>query len=201
MIGLAVAGIGVAFSTRPGLGSTPITSLPYVTTFYFSWTLGTATVVFNIFFILAQWVILKKRFKFLHAMQLPTLLFFGFFIDLGMWLTAFFVPENYCLQIAETALGCLMLAWGICFLLFANISYMPADGFIRTVSVEYHIPFGVLKIIFDCSMVAAAVIFSLIFLGNITGVREGTLVAAFLVGFLIKLSLRPLRRVKKLLLK
>ena len=34
-----------------------------------------------------------------------------------------------------------------------------------------------------------------------TGAWTGSLVAAFLVGFLIKLSLRPLRRVKKLLLK
>lgn len=32
-IGLVFAGIGVALSTRPGLGTTPISSLPYVTTF------------------------------------------------------------------------------------------------------------------------------------------------------------------------
>lgn len=39
-IGLIFAGFGVAFSTRPGLGTSPISSLPYVTTFIIPWTLG-----------------------------------------------------------------------------------------------------------------------------------------------------------------
>lgn len=51
-IGLVLAGFGVALSTRPGLGTSPISSLPYVMTFLFPWTLGMTTVALNLIFIL-----------------------------------------------------------------------------------------------------------------------------------------------------
>ena len=200
-LGLTIAGIGVALSTRPGLGTSPITSLPYVTTFKFSWTLGMATIVINLFFILAQFIILKRRFGWSHIAQLPTLLAFGFFIDFGMWLTNFYIPESCFLRVAEEVIGCLFLAVRIGFQLIANISLMPGDGFIRVVSEEYHIPFGTVKICFDSTIVISAIIFSLCCFQNITGVREGTVIAAFLVGYFIKLQLGTMRKVKLLLLK
>ena len=200
-LGLTIAGIGVALSTRPGLGTSPITSLPYVTTFKFPWTLGMATIAINLFFILAQFIILKRRFGWSHIAQLPTLLAFGFFIDFGMWLTNFYIPESYFLRVAEEVIGCLFLAVGIGFQLIANISLMPGDGFIRVVSEEYRIPFGTVKICFDSTIVISAIIFSLCCFQNITGVREGTVIAAFLVGYFIKLQLGAMRKVKLLLLK
>ena len=200
-LGLTIAGIGVALSTRPGLGTSPITSLPYVTTFKFPWTLGMATIVINLFFILAQFIILKHRFGWSHIAQLPTLLAFGFFIDFGMWLTNFYIPESYFLRVAEEVIGCLFLAVGIGFQLIANISLMPGDGFIRVVSEEYHIPFGTVKICFDSTIVISAIIFSRCCFQNITGVREGPVIAAFLVGYFIKLQLGTMRKVKLLLLK
>lgn len=127
-LGLTIAGIGVALSTRPGLGTSPITSLPYVTTFKFPWTLGMATIVINLFFILAQFIILKRRFGWSHIAQLPTLLAFGFFIDFGMWLTNFYTPESYFLRVAEEVIGCLFLSLGIGFQLIANISLMPVTA-------------------------------------------------------------------------
>ena len=199
--GLTIAGTGVALSTRPGLGTSPITSLPYVTTFKFPWTLGMATIVINLLFILAQFIILKRRFGLKHITQLPTLLVFGFFIDLGMWLTGFYIPEPYLLRVAEEIIGCLFLAVGISFQLVANVSLMPGDGFIRVVSEEYHIPFGTVKICFDSGIVISAIIFSLCCFHNITGVREGTVIAAFLVGFFIKLLQKSMRKVKLMLLK
>lgn len=200
-LGLTIAGIGVALSTRPGLGTSLITSLPYVTTFKFPWTLGMATIVINLFFILAQFIILKRRFGWSHIAQLPTLLAFGFFIDFGMWLTNLYIPESYFLRVTEEVIGCLFLAVGIGFQLIANISLMPGDGFIRVVSEEYHIPSGTVKICFDSTIVISAIIFSLCCFQNITGVREGTVIAAFLVGYFIKLQLGVMRKVKLLLLK
>lgn len=199
--GLVLAGIGVALSTRPGLGTSPITSLPYVTTFAFPWTLGMATVIINLLFIVAHFLILKNRFQWAQLWQLPTLLVFGFFIDFGMWLTSFCVPENYWLCIVEEVLGCAVLALGIGCQLIADVSFMPGDGFIRTVSQEYKIPFGTVKVCFDTAIVLAAIVFSLCFFRNVTGVREGTLIAAFLVGFLIKLLQKPMRPLKRLLIK
>ena len=58
-----------------------------------------------------------------------------------------------------------------------------------------------MKVCFDTAIVLAAIVFSLCFFRNVTGVREGTLIAAFLVGFLIKLLQKPMRPLKRLLIK
>ena len=201
IIGLFVAGFGVALSTRPGLGTAPITSLPYVTTFRFPWTLGMATIAVNLLFLMGQFVVLKRRFGWQNIAQLPTLFVFGFFIDLGMWLTGFYIPELYILRVTEEIIGCFVLACGIGFLLAANISLMPGDGLVRIISQEYRIPFGIVKICFDTSIVISAIIFSLCCFHNITGVREGTVIAAFLVGYFIKIQQKKMRKIKLLLLK
>ena len=73
IIGLVLAGLGVALSTRPGLGTSPITSLPYVMTFIIPWTLGMTTVGINLLFIFMQAIILKRRFGWAQLAQLPTL--------------------------------------------------------------------------------------------------------------------------------
>ena len=52
-IGVFLAGLGVALSTRPGLGTSPISSLPYVVTFITPLTLGMTTVGINLFFMLS----------------------------------------------------------------------------------------------------------------------------------------------------
>ena len=201
LIGIVLAGLGVALSTRPGLGTSPISSLPYVVTFITPLTLGMTTVGINLFFMLLQILILRRRFEWTRLGQLPTLFAFGFFIDFGMWVSSFYIPENYALRLVEELLGCLLLATGSAFQLIANVSYMPGDGFVRTVSDEYKIPFGTAKVCFDVSIVVLAVILSLCCFRNISGIREGTVLAAILVGFLIRTMQQPLRFVKRQLVK
>ena len=82
-IGVFLAGLGVALSTRPGLGTSPISSLPYVVTFITPLTLGMTTVSLNMIFMLMQIAILRSRFQWTSLGQIPTLFAFGFFIDLG----------------------------------------------------------------------------------------------------------------------
>ena len=196
-IGLVLAGFGVALSTRPGLGTSPISSLPYVMTFIFPWTLGMTTVSLNLIFMVLQVLILRRRFPWTRLGQLPTLFAFGFFIDLGMYLSSFYVPENYLLRLLEELLGCASLATGIAFQLLADISYMPGDGFVRTVSEEYGVPFGTAKVCFDSSIVLLALVVSICCFQKINGVREGTILAAVLVGFFIRILQQPLRVVKR----
>ncbi len=83
------------------------------------------------------------------------------------------------------------------FQLIANVSFMPGDGFIKTVSSEYGVSFGKVKVCFDVSIVILALILSLICFHTITGIREGTIISAFLVGLLIRRLQKPVRPVKK----
>ncbi len=50
--GLSMCGLGVAFSTRPAIGTSPISSLPYVLTLFAPLSFGVWTVIVNILFLL-----------------------------------------------------------------------------------------------------------------------------------------------------
>ena len=82
--GLALAGFGVALTTRAGLGTSPISSLPYVVTFITPLSFGMTTFAINVFFVLGQVLILRRAFPVAQYGQLGVVLLFGLFIDLGM---------------------------------------------------------------------------------------------------------------------
>ncbi len=189
-IGLLLAGLGVAMGSTPGLGTSPISSLPYVTTFIIPWSFGAATIIINIVFFLGQIAILKRRFRAFQIIQLPMLVVFGLCIDLGVWLTGFFIPQSYILKLLETVFGCFVLAVGVWLQIRADITLLPGDAFIKVVADEYRLVFGTVKICFDCSVSLLALVCSLCFLHGVVGIREGTLLAAILVGFFIRLFSR-----------
>lgn len=59
-----------------------------------------------------------------------------------------------------------------------------------------HWQFHTIKIINDVVMTLTGVIIAWVMIGGIEGVREGTVVSAFLVGFMVKLFKRPLQPVE-----
>ena len=58
--GLAVMAFGVAFSIKASLGTSPISSFPYVISVITPLTVGNATILMHCFFILLQLLILRK---------------------------------------------------------------------------------------------------------------------------------------------
>lgn len=59
-----------------------------------------------------------------------------------------------------------------------------------------HWEFYTIKIINDVVMTLSGIIIAWAMIGGIKGVREGTVVPAFLVGIMVKLFKRPLRPVE-----
>ena len=70
-IGLFVNSLGVSLITKANLGTSPISSIPYVLSLNFSFTLGNFTIFFSIFLILLQLCIRRKNFKLEHLLQIP----------------------------------------------------------------------------------------------------------------------------------
>ena len=200
-IGLALCGFGVALSTVPALGTSPVSSLPYVLTFIVPFSLGVWTIISNTIFLLAQIAILKKEFQWFQLSQMIAVVIFGLFIDLGMWVSSFYIPENYWLRIVEQLLGCAVLAFGIVLELIADITYLPGEGLVKAIAYHWKLNFGKVKICFDSTLVCLAILVSLFGTGTISGVREGTVIAAFAVGYLVRLYRRPSRALKLTLVK
>ena len=63
LVGLFINSFGVSFVTKASLGTSPISSIPYVLSLNFPLTLGNFTIIFSILLILLQIVILRKTLR------------------------------------------------------------------------------------------------------------------------------------------
>lgn len=181
-IAIFLCGFGIATTTQAGLGTTPISSLPYVFTFIFPVSFGATTFIINMIFILLQMLILREKFKKKDYLQIVVALFFGFFIDLGMHISGFFKTDIYFLRIIMLVAGSSILAAGVMLEVVADFLYVPGEGLVKAVSYKTNIAFGKVKTGFDVAQTLAAIILSLLFLRSIQGLREGTVISALLVG-------------------
>ncbi len=197
VLSLFITGLGIAFSTKPGLGTSPIASPSYALTFVLPLSLGGCTVLVNIFMILGQIGILKRNFKYFQFTQLISASLLGVFVDVGIWISSFFVMDNYFSLLSWQIFGCVVLAVGISIELAANLFYLPGEGMVKSIMQNWNLNFGQAKIIFDCIMVAVACLITAIFTGEVQGVREGTIIAAISVGLLIRFLDKPLAPLKK----
>ena len=92
----------------------------------------------------------------------------------------------YWLLILEVVVGSAIIALGIVFELAADVVYLPGDGMVSTINLFVKRNFGAVKVLFDFSLTAIAVVLSLAILQRVEGVREGTLIAAFAVGYFVR---------------
>ena len=186
IVGLFINSLGVSMVTKASLGTSPISSIPYVLSLKFPFTLGEFTIAFSVFLIILQLIILRKNFKWEHALQIPVSIVFGYFIDLCMILLSHVNPRNYLSEIAYLLLGCLILGCGVYMEVLADVVMLPGESFVRAVVFTWKTEFGVTKIAFDVSMTVIAGAMAILFWGNLQGVREGTIIASLLVGFIAR---------------
>ena len=106
-------------------------------------------------------------------------------------------PTLYAAKLALALAGSVALAFGVSLQISSNVSILPADGVVRVISRKSGMHFGTVKTVFDLTLVASAVILSLTVLHRLAGVREGTLIAALLVGNIARFFLRRLDGLKK----
>ena len=199
LVGLFVNSLGVSLITKANLGTSPISSIPYVLSLNFPFTLGNFTIFFSIFLIVLQLIILRKNFKLEHILQIPVSIIFGYFIDLTMILFFWVNPEAYIMKIVYLLIGCLILGVGVYMEVLADVVMLPGESFVRAIVLTWKTNFGTTKICFDVSMSVIAAVLSFVFAGRLAGVREGTVIAALLVGFIARLIAKKLAFLKDMI--
>ena len=166
VIGLYFLAAGIVLIVRSALGTTPISSINYVLSLNSPLSLGTCTFLINMLLILGQfWVIRKNRTRqdtIEILLQLPFSFIFSAFIDFNMALTSNLHPE-----------------------LKPKVAMMSAEAFVKYASRRYNKEFGKFKVCFDVTLVTLAVILSLLLSQCIEGVREGSLIAACITGYIV----------------
>ena len=187
LVGLSIMAFGVAFSIKASLGTSPISSVPYVVSLFTPLTVGTATITMHCVFILLQILILRKNYHPIQLMQLPVAFFFGYLTDFGVWAVPGITCNTYWQQWIICLIGILLVAVGVSFEVKAGVVVLAGEGVVLAIcKVLPKVKFGYMKVGFDVTLVVIACILSIVFTGRLQGVREGTVAAALLVGLIAK---------------
>ena len=186
-LGAYFMGLGIALATNAHLGTTPISSLPYVCSFILPMSFGELTFVINALMVAAQKLLLGPAFERRSLLQLPAVLVFSLFIDVNMWLTRPLVKDVYGLQVLLCVAGSLVLAVGIGLCVVSRATVMPGEGLVLVFTQLSHGQFGKIKVMFDCSLVVMSAGLSLLVLHGLEGLGEGTLLSAILTGNFVRL--------------
>ena len=186
IFGLLIMAYGVSLSIKAGLGTSPISSLPYTISQLAPLSVGTATIAMHCALILLQILLLRRKYNPLQLMQLPVALLFGSLTDLTLMSIQNLAPCSYIEQWIYCLLGVLLVGIGVSCEVKANVIPLAGEGFILAVCKTFSLPFPPIKICFDCTLVALSCILGFAYQGNLIGVREGTIAAALLVGVVAK---------------
>lgn len=186
LAGLLINSFGVSFITKAALGTSPISSVPYTLSLGFSPTLGMFTLYMSIVLILIQMILLRKDFPRQYLLQIPVSFLFSWFIDMTMELLGFLSPAAYPAKVICLLLGCAILGFGVFMEMAAGVVMLPGECFVNAISRTFHTDFGRTKVAFDTSITVAAAIIGIVLYRELAGVREGTIVAAVLVGMIAR---------------
>lgn len=189
LLGLFILSIGINVSKTAGLGISPISSIPYTCELIFGIELGKATTFVYIFLVALQIILLRKDYKIKNLLQILSTYVLAFFITnsaglLSSWLVK---PDMYLLQLVYLVISIVIISVGVSLFLIPNVMPMPAEGLCQAI-VEVSkgkIQFSNAKVMVDSSMVLISAILSIIFLGGLKSVREGTILAALTVGKMV----------------
>lgn len=185
-VGLSIMAFGVAFSIKAQLGTSPISSVPYVTSAISGLSVGTTTIIMNFMFVAIQIAILRKKYDWFQLLQLPAAIVFGVMIDVAEYIISPITLSNYFQQWLICAAGIVLVALGVSAEVAAKFVTTAGEGVVLAICQVAPIKFGNMKVVFDVTLVCISVVLSLVFLGKLDGVREGTAAAAVFVGLLTK---------------
>ena len=146
--GLSVMAIGVAFSIKAALGTSPISSVPFVTGTISGLSVGTTTVIMNCIFVLIQILILRKRFEWFQLLQIPASFLFGVMIDVGGVVLQGIPCDNYLEQWILCILGIVLLAFGVSMEITARLITNAGEGVVLAVCKVLPVKFGDMKVVF-----------------------------------------------------
>ena len=192
-VGQFVLAISVVLAARSSLGASPTTAIPNViynillSKGVTNVTLGMLTTGVYIIFMLVQLLLLRREFKPYMLLEIAVSLLFGYFITAAQALLAFLPdPSNYAMRLIYLIVCVPIVALGVVIYVSAQLVSAPAEGVTAAMSVKLGWPVPKCKLIFDSTVVIIAAIISLIFFRGLSGVREGTIILALLVGPVMK---------------
>ncbi len=186
LISLFIISFGAAISIKANLGTSPLICIPYVSSLITNLSVGTTTFIFGFVLVALQIIILRGDFEKRQYLQVVMGTIFSAFIDFSLMLVDFINPVDYVSQLVVLLVSCLVIAIGVLLEIKTEVIYLPPDGIIVALSKALKKEFGKIKPYCDVTFVVITVILSMVFLGYLAGVREGTVISAIIIGPIVR---------------
>ena len=191
VLGLFLIAVGVAVSINSNLGTSPVSSLPYVISQITGRALSLCVAVNFCVYVSLQALILRKKFRPVQLLQVLFSILFGYFTDFTRALVGDFCLPGYVGRLGMLVISILFIAFGVFLYVEARLVPMALEGLALTIAERFGKPFPTMKMTMDCAVVATGILLSFVFLGRLVGIREGTVVTALLVGRLVGAIRKP----------
>ena len=136
---------GIALVVKSLLGTSPISSLPYVLSLISPFTFGQTTFAVNMVFVVFELLMLRRDFPAVFWLQIPVTILFGFCIDFFMNLFTI-VPDAYALKLLLCLLGTVLVALGVAGQGIADVLMLAGEGAVYVFARKFHIDFGKVKV-------------------------------------------------------
>lgn len=191
LIGLFFNALGVSLVTKAELGTSPLAAIPYSLSLVISrFSLGQWTIIFSLVLIVFQFI-LEVPIKNWSEIMIEIIFsfVFGSLIDWTMSWLRHINLQNYWQSLILLLISCFVISWGAYFEVIADVAMLPGDAFVRAISRKFDVEYGKARVASDISMSVVGAIICLLFLHALSGVREGTLFSALIVGNLVKFIL------------
>lgn len=181
--------MGVALSTKAGLGTSPVASVPYsVSILNHALTFGWWLYILSLVQIAVQILLLRKKCRPIEIFVQTVLAFvYGYLTDFSCGIISGLNPNVYFAQFALMLVSCFVLGFGIWLQYKGGVAMLPGEAMNRAIAQVSGKSYANVKIFFDVLYIAISAAVCLIFPGELKGVREGSIIAALLIGNIIKL--------------
>jgi uncharacterized membrane protein YczE len=184
LIIILINSLGVVLMLHSGSGISAISSVPYAFSAAFPvLTLGQWTYLFQGVLILSLFV-LRRKFVPQYLFSFVVGFVFGNVMDLHkLWVDR--LPQTLPLQILYFVISYLLICFGIALSNHCKMPIIPTDLFPREVSAITGIAYSRIKVSFDVICLLVTAVLTFVFLGRISGLGIGTVLAAFTMGKVI----------------
>lgn len=151
LVGLFIASMGVALSTKAGLGTSPVAAVPYsVSIVNHALTFGWWLNIWSLLQVAVQVILLRKKCKPVEIIiQAVLALVYGYMTDFSCKLIDGIQVNTYFAQFLWMALGCFVLALGIWIQFKGGVAMLPGEAMNRAIS---KFPANGMKILKSCLM-------------------------------------------------
>ena len=190
-LGIIALALGTALMERADFGLSMVVAPAYLLHLKISqyapvFSFGMAEYSLQAVLILILSFVLRK-FKPMYLFSFVTAVLYGLTLDAAMMVVNIFPQIGTTGRVICYVAGMLFCAFGVSLIFHTYIPPEAYELFVKEVSARLRVDINIVKTIYDCFSCLVAIILSFVFFGfwKFEGVKFGTVICAFVNGFLI----------------